>query len=88
MNPLRELAAEFHIDGNEHAAVRLETVMREMGWRPIETAPEGRNVVVWCNGSWHKAMRRGTQWKRTSNYSLTVQPTHWLEIEPPTEESK
>lgn len=62
-----------------------------MDWQPIETAPEGQDVIVATpdrlSDEWHihTAWRSGDRWSRSNIASLpsTVQPTYWMPLPDP-----
>lgn len=58
-------------------------------WRPIETAPRDRWILVWCPGSnvrdaaWFCLPPGPGFWVESSKEKLPVDPTHWMELPDP-----
>lgn len=48
------------------------------GWMPIETAPEGKNVLVWYKGGVDVAWRYGEVWQIDTK--RIEAPTHWMPL--------
>lgn len=50
------------------------------GWMPIETAPEGKNILVWYKGGVEVAWRYGEAWQIDTK--RIDAPTHWMPLPP------
>lgn len=62
-------------------------------WQPIETAPEGRPVLVWHPGlgmgGWNVMRRDGATWTETAHDGRSLkegfEPSHWMPLPAPPE---
>jgi hypothetical protein len=76
------LAIYKGLQEGDRAIELTERVRAIVGWQPIETAPEGEQLVgrfVGCRLDWMRIAEphKGSMWKMDGGY---CQPTHWLPV--------
>lgn len=46
-------------------------------WRPIESAPDDKYILVWCNNVVTRAYRWHGDWYRSARDYVSMEPSHW-----------
>lgn len=81
-----------------NAIDELWCVMSDMEWRPIETAPDDKQILICQDGELAVARRMIASkdgsvnwiiWRRLGSDAMAVvmpAPTHWMALPPPPEE--
>lgn len=46
-------------------------------WRPIESAPDDKYILVWCNNVVIRAYRWHGDWYRSARDYVSMEPSHW-----------
>ena len=80
-----------HVDDIYRAADRIEALMAERQWQPIETAPMGVDLPVWCPNDPVPSLKvagfyQGLDWLEPDG--TAVHPTHWMPLPAPPAETQ